>query len=134
MARARRAASNGTPGSRASAPGSAEFKCPECGRSFARAAALGAHRRQAHGVAGTSAASTAGRQRRSRQSRSGTASASPRRASRNRTSGSGNARNDGVNRDALIAAIFPQGVPPRESVIREVARWLDDAERLAALR
>jgi hypothetical protein len=36
-----------------------------------------------------------------------------------------------VNRDALIASIFPQGVPPKESVIRDVSRWLDEAERLA---
>jgi hypothetical protein len=39
-----------------------EFKCPECGRTFTRAAALGAHRRQAHGIAGaTSRSRAAGR-------------------------------------------------------------------------
>jgi hypothetical protein len=37
----------------------------------------------------------------------------------------------GVNRDALLATLFPNGVPPRESVIREVASWLDQAERIA---
>jgi hypothetical protein len=29
--------------------------------------------------------------------------------------------------------LFPGGVPPRESVIRDVAAWLDQAERLARL-
>ena len=28
--------------------------CPECGKTFTRAAALGAHRKMTHGVAGTS--------------------------------------------------------------------------------
>src|SRR5205085_8899680 len=37
-----------------SANGQQEFKCPECGRVFTRAAALGAHRRS-HGVVGASA-------------------------------------------------------------------------------
>lgn len=32
------------------------FVCPECGRKFGRAQALGAHRSRAHGVAGTSRA------------------------------------------------------------------------------
>jgi len=47
---------------------------------------------------------------------------------------SGNGGAAAVNRDALLAALFPNGVPPRESVIREVAQWLDQAERLAKLR
>jgi uncharacterized C2H2 Zn-finger protein len=33
---------------------SGEFKCSECGRVFERSQSLGAHRRQAHGVAGES--------------------------------------------------------------------------------
>jgi len=39
-----------------------------------------------------------------------------------------------IDRDALLAALFPEGVPPRESVIRELAAWLDQAERLAKHR
>jgi len=39
-----------------------------------------------------------------------------------------------IDRDALLAALFPEGVPPRESVIRELAAWLDQAERLAKQR
>ena len=39
------------------------------------------------------------------------------------TTGSARAANrgNGIDRDALLGALFPQGVPPRESVIREVA-------------
>jgi len=48
-----------------------------------------------------------------------------------RTSG-GSARRDGaVSRDALLQTLFPNGVPPRESVIRDLNAWLDEAERLA---
>jgi hypothetical protein len=38
-----------------------------------------------------------------------------------------------VDRDALLQALFPNGIPARESVIREVNGWLDEAERLAKL-
>lgn len=99
MARSRRQASNEN-----------SFKCPECGRTFGRAAALGAHRRRAHGVAGTSA----GRR------------TSSRRAPAARDGGGGR-----VNRDALLRTLFPNGVPPREDVLRAVNQWLDEAERLA---
>jgi hypothetical protein len=34
------------------------FVCPECGREFGRASALGAHRKRSHGVAGTSRSAT----------------------------------------------------------------------------
>jgi hypothetical protein len=40
----------------------------------------------------------------------------------------------GVDRDALLDALFPTGLPAREDVIRAVADWLDDAERLANMR
>jgi hypothetical protein len=30
-----------------------------------------------------------------------------------------------------LQTLFPNGVPPRESVIRNVNAWLDEAERLA---
>ncbi len=43
-------------------------------------------------------------------------------------------RNGRVDRDALLRTLFPDGVPPREEAIRSVNRWLDEAERLAALK
>ena len=52
----------------------AEFVCPECGRSFTRAAALGAHRRQAHGVVGVS--------RQARSAKSGASTSATRTAQR----------------------------------------------------
>jgi hypothetical protein len=115
--------------SRASAA-SGEFTCPECGRSFGRAAALGAHRSRAHGVAGAtkrSSKSSAGS-----RSRAASATAQPR---GRRTAGA--ATGDGpttVNRDALLKTLFPSGIPARESVVRAVNSWLDEAERLARTR
>jgi C2H2 type zinc finger protein len=107
--------------------------CPECGRTFTRAAALGAHRRRAHGVAGQSAQA-----RRSRQVRqSARASSLGRRARSTPAAPRQRTRNDGdgsVDRDALLKAIFPGGLPAREDVIRAVTGWLDDAERLARMR
>lgn len=85
--------------------------CPECGKTFDRAASLGAHRNRAHGVSGAS-----GRR---------TSPSSPTRASRTARSATG------LDRDALLAALFPNGIPAKESVIREVNAWLDQAERLA---
>jgi hypothetical protein len=38
-----------------------------------------------------------------------------------------------TDRDALLKALFPNGIPPREDVIRAVNSWLDDAERLARM-
>jgi predicted RNA-binding Zn-ribbon protein involved in translation (DUF1610 family) len=133
MARARRAVTNpgGSSSSKATTTAK-QFKCPECGRTFTRAAALGAHRRQAHGVAGTSAASASARRRRNRGPVGGTPSAT--RRPRQSSTRARSAADDGIDRDALIAAVFPNGLPPKESVIREVARWLDDAEALARLR
>jgi hypothetical protein len=39
-----------------------------------------------------------------------------------------------VNRDALLRALFPHGVPARADVIGSINQWLDEAERLAALK
>jgi hypothetical protein len=39
-----------------------------------------------------------------------------------------------VNRDALLVAPFPIGIPARKDVLRAVAGWLADAERLANMR
>jgi hypothetical protein len=38
-----------------------------------------------------------------------------------------------VDRDALLQALFPNGIPARENVIRELNGWLDEAERLSRL-
>src|SRR3954449_7502587 len=87
---------------------SAEFVCPECGRSFARAAALGAHRSRAHGVAGQSAQAT---KRRSRSGQKVTTGAK-------RSGSSPAAARGGINRDALLKTLFPDGMPAREDVLR----------------
>jgi len=101
------------------------FTCPDCGRSFARAAALGAHRRQAHGVAGTSASSRAnGSRSRNKPSANGR-QAQPERTQRVEAA---------VDRNLLLRALFPNGIPPDEAVIRSVNSWLDEADRLASTR
>ena len=131
---------------------SGQLVCPECGRVFTRPQALGAHRRQAHGVAGTSKnarskkpatlSSTAPSQRGIRRARpTSTAAATagrtrkPTRAGRSaavRPSGTG--RGQAVDRDALLRALFPNGIPPQQDVIAAVNNWLDEAERLARIR
>jgi hypothetical protein len=83
------------------------LECAECGRLFARAAALGAHRRRAHGVVGTSRTAV---------------------VSRGRIAGGA-----GVDRDALLGLVFPNGIPAREEVLRATNRWLAQAERLVAI-
>jgi uncharacterized Zn finger protein (UPF0148 family) len=122
-----------------------EFTCPECGRTFTRAAALGAHRRQAHGVAGasrqsssrttipsTSASRTGAKTQRRRKRTTPTARTAPSSGSR---SGRSRSRTEGaVNRDALLQTLFPGGIPAKEAVIRSVNSWLDEAERLARMR
>jgi C2H2 type zinc finger protein len=120
---------------------SKEFVCPECGRTFTRAASLGAHRRQAHDVAGvTSQARAQTAQPASKTSRTA-ATTTKRRRTRIRTTkapvavrrpSSSNSRP--INRDALLQALFPNGIPAKESVIRSVNSWLDEAERLTRLR
>ena len=110
-----------------------EFVCPECGRTFSRAAALGAHRSRAHGVAGRSKRATS---RRTGASSSAAASGGSRasgRAARTTRRGAVAGRN-GIDRDALLKSVFPDGIPARENVIRAVTSWLDDAERLVRMR
>jgi hypothetical protein len=100
----------------------ATLTCPECGRTFTRAAALGAHRRQAHGVIGTSASSRANGSRRQRNSAPAkTASATTGRQQRAGT----------VDHDALLKALFPNGIPANKGMIRSVNSWLEEADRLA---
>jgi uncharacterized C2H2 Zn-finger protein len=156
MARARSQAAKN-----ASADTPTELVCPECGQTFTRPASLGAHRNRAHGVAGASAQS-ATRRKRGTGSRAGAggaarstgngaaktkraastgATASRTRAASGSRAGSraggsrGQSRSGSasVNRDSLLQALFPGGIPARESVIREVNSWLDEAERLAKL-
>jgi uncharacterized C2H2 Zn-finger protein len=118
-----------------------EFKCPECGRTFTRAAALGAHRRQAHGVAGATSQSRslrrqAGRATAAATSPTATVTArrrSPRRLA-SRSAGARTSRDGSVDRDALLQALFPNGIPAKEDIIRAINSWLDDAERLAKLK
>ena len=132
MARARAAAQRAERGNR---NGGGEFVCPECGRSFTRAAALGAHRSRAHGVAGSSrrtrvrtrgstVAASGERTRERAQTRTSTTNRSRSRSRGERT----------INRDQLLQALFPEGIPAKESVIRSVNSWLDEAERLARMR
>jgi hypothetical protein len=104
--------------------GQASLTCPECGRSFTRPAALGAHRRS-HGVTGTSANATRTRTTRNTRTR-GTAQSTSRRSTAN--------PGTGINRDALLQALFPAGIPAREDTIRELNAWLDQAEQIARAR
>jgi len=135
MARQRRQASQGA----SVAASSGEFTCPECGKTFTRAASLGAHRQRAHGVAGASKKTAS---RRSKTAQASTSGKGRRRAATRRRTGAAAAaasrgqRGDGqtlVNRDRLLQALFPNGVPPQEAVIRRLGDWLDEAERLAKL-
>lgn len=138
MARSRRA----TTGSKASTATSKQttgddtLTCPECGKTFARAASLGAHRNRAHGVVGASKRRTGGRgsSRNGATQRTGRAQSTPQQTTgtRSRASSSDGGRSRGVNRDQLLQTLFPNGVPAREEVIRRANAWLDEAERLAS--
>jgi hypothetical protein len=117
------------------ATGADALTCPECGRSFSRPAALGAHRQRAHGVAGSSQNARNRRSRtnaatatRPRRSRARTASAAPTGGSNGSTR-----RNNasGVDHDALLRLLFPAGIPPRHEVVVAVNDWLAEADKLA---
>ncbi len=142
-----RSASKPSPRTRkASKRGSGEFICPECGRSFARAAALGAHRRSAHGITGAS--SSAARARANTASvRRGPAPAKTATAARSRAAGrptsvqprrprrtTADGQRRVVNRDALLRSLFPNGIPATEQALQQVNAWLEQAERLTRLR
>jgi hypothetical protein len=110
------------------------LSCPECGRSFSRPAALGAHRSRVHGVAGSS------QNARSRRGRAtATAATQPR---RNRTQTVTRPSNGAIRRnarssvdhDALLRALFPDGIPPRQETIAAVNDWLAQADELARRR
>lgn len=100
-----------------------KLSCPECGRTFDRPPALGAHRRRAHGVVGATNAQRA----RAR-------AAAGRRTSTEGRVVSKDASGGRIDRDALLRTLFPQGIPAREDVIRATSDWLDDAEQLARMK
>jgi hypothetical protein len=104
-----------------------EVVCPECGRKFKRPSALGAHRWQAHRVAGSSPQARSRRRTGKAGGRSSAASLGT--EPRSRAPG-----DFVVDRDALLRVVFPNGIPVRDDVIRTVSRWLDEAEMLARLR
>jgi|SRR5207244_141974 len=106
-----------------------ETVCPECGRKFKRPSALGAHRWQAHRVAGSSPQARS-RRRTAKAATGGPASTGPV-GNETRTAAAGDFV---VDRDALLRIVFPNGIPVRDDVIRTVSRWLDEAEMLARLR
>ena len=116
-----------------SATASAEFVCPECGRTFARAAALGAHRNRAHGVAGRSAQATK-RHARAGQPSSAKGGSAARSTTRTTTRSRNSASLDGIDRDALLTMLFPNGMPAREELLQAASGWLDEAERLSQTR
>ncbi len=128
MARARRAASTDD----ASGSGGGDvLTCPECGKTFTRAASLGAHRNRAHGISGSSSQR---RRRSNKRSNGGTtrpSASSQTRRRRGRSGADTPAASGAVNRDALLQTLFPNGLPAREEVIRRANAWLDEAERLA---
>src|SRR6516225_9490959 len=99
-----------------------ELTCPECGRTFTRPAALGAHRRRAHGVAGTSQNA---RNRRGASAPQAAATRRRRAQAAPRAAGRSAAAADGrVDHDALLRALFPNGIPPRQAVVVAVNDWL----------
>jgi hypothetical protein len=106
-----------------------EVVCPECGRKFKRPSALGAHRWQAHRVAGTSPQARS--RRRTGKSATGARNAGGPVGIEARAAAAGDFV---VDRDALLRIVFPNGIPVRDDVIRTVSRWLDEAEMLARLR
>jgi hypothetical protein len=105
-----------------------EVVCPECGRTFKRPSALGAHRWQAHRVAGSSPQARS--RRRTGKSGAGARTSGGLAGAETRAAGN----RDLVDRDALLRIVFPNGIPVRDDVIRTVSRWLDEAEMLARLR
>jgi Zinc finger, C2H2 type len=115
---------------KATTPATDGLTCPECGKTFTRAAALGAHRKMTHGVAGTSKNATGKRTNAavSRKRRTTTTSRS------RSTTAATNGGAQPVDRDALLRTLFPAGIPPRQDVIEAVSDWLKEAERLARSR
>jgi len=141
MARARRVATDASETATTVGGGSATsaLTCPECGRTFDRPAALGAHRRRAHGVPGASASSArsdGSRTRTTRRQRASSRKTQSTRSSRSRTRQPTQSATNGarrINRDALLSTLFPSGMPPRVDVMRAVDAWLDEADRISRI-
>jgi hypothetical protein len=129
------------PAARSSSLRRKKYVCPDCGAAFDRPQSLGAHRRQAHGTPGLSQRSQSrarsagrtnarsGRRAVAPSSRAGgtRANSGSRTASAARGQGRGTS---GVDRDGLLAALFPAGIPASVDVIRALNDWLDEADRL----
>jgi hypothetical protein len=87
-----------------------------------------------HGIAGSS------QNARSRRDRATAAAATQ--PPKSRTSTVTGARNgatrpnvrSGVDHDALLRALFPHGIPPRQETIAAVNNWLAQADKLARQR
>lgn len=119
---------------RAPKPATDVFTCPECGKAFTRAAALGAHRKMTHGVVGTSKNATGKRANATASRKRATTTSSGRARRRATTLTRSSTASSGVDRNALLRALFPNGIPPREDVIAQANAWLDEAERLTRIR
>ena len=132
-ARTRGSSKTNATGALSSSQEQGAFICPECGKSFSRAQALGAHRSRTHGVAGTSrAARSAARS----AAKTSTARGGQRtRSNAGRSPKQSSQREGGtVDRDQLLATLFPNGVPAKVSVIEALTPWLAEAERLSRVR
>ena len=121
-------------------PAGGGFVCPECGKTFGRAQALGAHRSRTHGVPGVHRARASTRAK-TRPAKAGTEGARGRsRAARGRSSTanskarSAQGESGQFDRDQLLAVVFPNGVPAKVSVIEALAPWLAEGERLSQMR
>src|SRR4051812_1716736 len=73
----------------------AELVCPECGKTFTRAASLGAHRNRAHGVAGSSKPASARRKTASKRGASRRKTATARRTAKDSGASAANASRTG---------------------------------------
>ena len=113
---------------------SGTIRCPECGKTFERAAALGAHRSRAHGVAGSSAGAV--RNRKTSSTRRGgrkATTASGATTRRKTTTARTRARRSAPTRDTLLGMLFPRGIPANVETVERVNAWLDEAESLSRL-
>ena len=110
------------------------FVCPECGKTFSRPQALGAHRSRSHGVAGSSRAARAKASSARGAARAGETGAGRIRRRSASTRGTVQQVNDGFDRDTVLAALFPNGIPAKARVIAALAPWLEEAERLSRMR
>ena len=112
----------------------AVLACPECGKTFTRAAAMGAHRSRIHGVPGSS--------QNARRKRTTSAAANPATPTQGTSTGRRTATaaasrrspgNGSIDRDALLKTLFPSGIPARQDAIVAVNDWLNEADRLSRL-